>query len=287
MGPFHALVERIRRTIAFHWRGFVTEQAVDVRHQLAAEAPLQPCARQGQQLPQRTDAHRQQRWRHAIGQSCTHDIHERQRTTQRRRIHHRHAVFHAGQHIGGLRRRRQRDAMTKTQAGEVLAQQRLETRPRTEQVETATDLQHDRMRQQPYVAAIAIRPGREQSMPMRFVARIVLDHGEGRQQRLRRGQPLPAIDACRARRSIGCVHDAPLRRTTHQHQRLVRRRTASEDTVQCQVRQQNAGPQHDGAPSRPTGSQRDGLRWRIAATALAHVHAWRRFAFQFQSQGSG
>ena len=245
---FDAPVDRIGRHVQVQACRRVAQQTIDGVQQLGAETPLQAVAWHAQQLAQAADAHARQGIHRLLRQMALLQGHRVECALHGFLREHGLPIAYACKHVCGMRRGRGGDAMAEAKLGEIAAQVALDLRPLTQQAAAAADFQHDGVRQQGHLRAVAVGDTGEKTLPAIGFRTVVGNGFELRQQGLCGRQALADVQTRGLRRSVRGDYAACIRRAIHQHQRHVIG-AAAEDTVQCQVRQCYAGPQHGRSPS--------------------------------------
>ncbi|MNV03610.1 hypothetical protein D3C71_938860 [compost metagenome] len=272
-------VEMVRRRVAGQRIIGLAVELADVIQHLATKAATHTVAGQSAQCRQRANTHAMQALTGITGQGRAPHRHLVQHRLHLRGLRHHHAIAQAHQHPRRTRCRRQRDAMTEAQCFQFAAQAPFKARPRPEQLKAGLHFQHDRVR--PLLAdqrAVTVRPRRQKPMPMRLGLGVVVQRAYLRQQGMRGGQAHAGRQSILGSAVVDRVQTTQLRRPFDQRQGLVRIRQTPEDGVQRQLRQQNAGPEHDRSLH-----QAQRLRGNLPAAAFAHLPGIvRRQVFQPQ-----
>ncbi|MNC17240.1 hypothetical protein D3C75_651130 [compost metagenome] len=236
---------------------------------LGRKAPGQAVAGQGQHLAQLAQTHAGKGLGSLRRQADTLDGHAQQRRTGGIGVTHGQAIVSVGKHPRRHRVAGQDDALAQAQFRQFLAQACLEQRPGAEQLQAGAHLQQQR----PWVVQAdlgteAVGPGCQQLLHLVDAPGVGFDAAEAIGQRTRRRQGLPGPQAERGRRRVDRLQHASLGRPAKQHQGGIRVVTLTQDRVQRQLREQDAGPEHvASAPPRAGDGQRRGH----AATAFQHA----------------
>ncbi|MCY1216071.1 hypothetical protein D9M72_279330 [compost metagenome] len=242
-----AQVELIRRPIALQRQGTLAQQGVEVLQYFARKAPGQRLPGQRQHLFQMPQAHAGEG---SGGFPCqTGAIHRQapEGGTQFILVRHRQAIVGIGQHPRRRRVGRRDDAMAKAQGRQLPPQAGLEARPGAEQGEAGFHLQQQAARiAQADLGTEAVGPGGQQLLPVLDPRRVVLHQGEVAGQGMGGGQRLAGPQPQRPGGGVEGTQHAALGRARHQRQGRFGVGVDAQHAIQRQLRQQYAGPAHDG-----------------------------------------
>ncbi|MCY1402000.1 hypothetical protein D9M71_171320 [compost metagenome] len=238
-------LEKIRRCVIVQSLGPQAGEAVQVLQYAGRKAPAQGLPGQGQHLADPLKAHACKGRGHLGGQPRPVDRQLPHRLTGLPGIGHGQAIVHIGQHPRRHRVAGQHNAMLKTQRRQLLAQARLEARPRPEQRQARLDFQQQHARvMQADLRAEAIGPGRQKPLPLLHRRRVVLHALKIPRQRLGCRQRLPRAQPQRPRRRVDRLQHPALGRATEQGQRRIGVVATAQNTVERQLWQHDTRPQH-------------------------------------------